>query len=173
MLRGAHLSDRTPSFRACALPAQQACLFLSTSPPSLSQNRNISPLARPSRTSQRRALVRLPHSAFVASTISARMPPSCATRSSLLPVAPPPAPLAPCSCSSTRVVDYAARLYWCWWCRRAPQVVGPGRAKGTHERGPCWWCSLATGSHPEAEINQLWSSPSYVAIYVSSVSEIC
>jgi hypothetical protein len=58
----------------------------------------------------------------------------------------------------------------------------PGRAKGTHERGSCWWCS-----HPEAEINRPRPPLPYVAnicrvdfekvdrdvIYVASVLEAC
>jgi hypothetical protein len=172
MLRGARLSGRRlpgPAHYRTNKPASSSLPL-----PHFSQNRNISSLVRPSRTSQRRAPVRLPHYAFAASAISARMPPSCATCSSLLPVAPPhPRALAPCSCSFTRVVERAALLYWCWWCRLVPQVVGPGRAKGTHKHGLCWWCSLATGSHPKARINQLWPSLSYVAMYVSSVSDIC
>jgi hypothetical protein len=34
----------------------------------------------------------------------------------------------------------------------------PGRAKGTHERGSCWWCS-----HPEAKINRPRPPLPYVA----------
>jgi hypothetical protein len=92
----------------------------------------------------------------------------------------PPAPLAPCSRnptrrSPTRAVGHAARLCWCWWCCRAPQV-GPHRAKGVHERGPCWWCSalpLSAGSHFEARINRPWPlPPSMLQMYVSSVSNI-
>jgi hypothetical protein len=104
--------------------------------------KNIFLLARPSHSSQRRAAVSLPHSTFATTASSPARP----HRTLLAPCSYPshattPATLAPCSRSPTHrapthTVGHTARLCWCWWCRRVPQV-GPHRAKGTHEHGPC------------------------------------
>jgi hypothetical protein len=83
------------------------------------------------------------------------------SRSLLLPVAHP-----------TCVVRRVAHLSWCWWSHRASQV-GPHRAKGTHERNLCWWCSCAAARRrlPRRGRNQppWYLLPPMLQIYVSSV----
>jgi hypothetical protein len=131
-------------------------------------------LARPSHASQRRAAISPPHSTFSTAATSPyvchptrRVPHTCA--------------LAPCFSIPTHAVERAARLYWCWWCRRVPQV-GPHRAKGIHERGRAGSARvlpLRVVSHSEAGIKQPWPlPPPMLQMYVSTsfspyVANVC
>jgi hypothetical protein len=61
----------------------------------------------------------------------------------------------------------------------APRVF-PGRAKSTHERGQCWWCSRAAAHrripHRQLESTDLGLLSPMLQMYVSSVldvSEVC
>jgi hypothetical protein len=82
----------------------------------------------------------------------------------------PPAPLPPCFRSPTcRAPTHAAG------CTGPPLLTHlgsvPGRAKGTHERMPCWW-----SSRPEARITSPDLTYHMLQMYVScvlEVSEIC
>jgi hypothetical protein len=105
---------------------------------------------------------------FCCSYLSTRASTLCCSLLTPTHRAHPPAPLAPCSCSPTRSPAHPHRSLPRCWARHTASAgahgvvvclrLVPGRAKGTHERGPCWRCSC-----PEAEINRPRPPFSYVA----------
>jgi hypothetical protein len=136
--------------------AHQACLLLFTSPTSLSKisttyspiTRFTAPCGRPSASLHIWRHSHLPARTAPCVVHFSLLPvPHAHPRLSLLAPAVPPAvqPPAPLALAPSGALPASADARGA--VARLRSV--PARAKGIHERAPCWWCS-----HPEAGINR-------------------
>ena len=138
-----------------ALPTQQVCLLLCTSPPISFEN--IFLLAHPSHASQCHAAVSPPHSAFTAADISPALPHPALLTPRSCPLRAPPAPPGASPASANAGVPSRTS-------GRSLQSQGHPRAGGART------LPLDAGSYFEVRINWPWPFPTpMLQIYVSSV----